>query len=178
MTGCSLKSQVCKSALHPRECTGCHICRMTHEEMRMGQEANCFDKGVVYNLTCNYCGENYVGETGRSLAERLQDHLQDPTSSAFQHAQQCKERKADEEPSWSVGIVARCGHYVKRLCMEALTVKELLPPINKEGGVMELHFDAVEEMKEREKKRADSRLRHPGGQRVGTCHPHCADTAQ
>ena len=30
--------------------------------------------GVVYQCACEVCGESYVGETGRSLGERIAEH--------------------------------------------------------------------------------------------------------
>ena len=30
--------------------------------------------GVVYETECQVCGERYIGETGRSLGERVEEH--------------------------------------------------------------------------------------------------------
>jgi sulfur relay (sulfurtransferase) complex TusBCD TusD component (DsrE family) len=39
--------------------------------------ANCNSKNVIYLITCNTCQMQYVGETGRALKERLNNHRSD-----------------------------------------------------------------------------------------------------
>lgn len=36
---------------------------------------NCKSINIVYLITCKKCGKQYVGQTGRSLADRINDHL-------------------------------------------------------------------------------------------------------
>ena len=41
----------------------------------------CTDRNVVYGLLCNLCDKTiYVGETERSLKERIEEHLRDVRS--------------------------------------------------------------------------------------------------
>ena len=49
--------------------------------------------GVIYECACDVCGEKYVGETGRSLGERMEEHVKsveksDQKSALSQHQEQ------------------------------------------------------------------------------------------
>ncbi len=37
----------------------------------------CTTKGIIYCVTCLRCGDLYIGETGRMLADRFREHLAD-----------------------------------------------------------------------------------------------------
>ncbi|VDO77488.1 unnamed protein product [Heligmosomoides polygyrus] len=43
--------------------------------MLWGKEGDCTVSGVVYLISCQACGEEYIGETGRSLHVRIKEHL-------------------------------------------------------------------------------------------------------
>jgi len=45
-----------------------------HKEFKMYDAMSCRSTNMVYLITCNQCQIQYVGETGRSLRERLADH--------------------------------------------------------------------------------------------------------
>lgn len=32
---------------------------------------NCKSKNIIYCMTCDGCGENYIGQTGTKLADRM-----------------------------------------------------------------------------------------------------------
>ena len=52
--------------------------------------------GVVYDITCNGCGEHGIGETSRALGKRLGEHPQKQTASAaWEH-----QPKAQHEIYW------------------------------------------------------------------------------
>lgn len=42
----------------------------------MTGQYNCSTKGLIYLTTCSHCKKQYVGQTGRTLRERLKEHLQ------------------------------------------------------------------------------------------------------
>ena len=51
----------------------CKTCGVRTEE-----EPNCTERNVIYGLTCTLCKKIvYVGETGRELRERIEEHLRD-----------------------------------------------------------------------------------------------------
>ena len=44
--------------------------------------------GVVYDITCNDCGEHYIGETARTLEKRLGEHQKQTTYAIQEHQSQ------------------------------------------------------------------------------------------
>jgi hypothetical protein len=94
----SLQQVVCRKAVrqpaNPRNCncckqctsTKCKACNYITEGARFYSSVNnrcftvrgtlsCSSKNVVYLITCRKCKQQYVGETGRTLGERIIDHL-------------------------------------------------------------------------------------------------------
>jgi len=70
--------------------------------------------GVVNDITCNDCGEHYVGETARTLEKRLGEHQKQTTSAIWEHQSQ-----ANHEIDWegvkildkeSVDVKRKGGH--------------------------------------------------------------------
>ena len=89
LQGRSLKDRLIRSALTPKTCP-------VHEEFQRQQNATkrsrgkprddcisclagldpskCSQLNTVYALHCSFCGEEYIGETRRSVRKRLGDH--------------------------------------------------------------------------------------------------------
>ena len=64
-----------------------------HTKLR-GQVVHAKDKllkekasGVVYQIPCKNCNQVYIGETGRTLATRLQEHKDDVRKNAKNNSQ-------------------------------------------------------------------------------------------
>ncbi len=77
----SLRHSKCQS-------NGCRYCpkfdsveqinsHITKRKYTWIQKVDCKSNNLVYLLTCNVCGQQYVGETKRTLGERLSEHLRD-----------------------------------------------------------------------------------------------------
>ena len=49
----------------------------------------------IYDITCNDCGEHYIGETARTLEKRLGEHQKQTTSAIREHQSQ-----ANHEIDW------------------------------------------------------------------------------
>ena len=43
-------------------------------EWKITKRVNCDTKNIVYMISCSECKERYIGETRRSLKDRLSDH--------------------------------------------------------------------------------------------------------
>ena len=51
----------------------CRVCAV-----QVGPDSMCSERDVIYGLICTECGKVvYVGETGRQLKERVEEHLRD-----------------------------------------------------------------------------------------------------
>ena len=64
----------------------CKTCPFIHNVEKMsGPERSikitdhftCTSANVIYCITCTYCKKLYIGETGRRLGDRFQEHLRD-----------------------------------------------------------------------------------------------------
>ena len=73
LPGIKLKDVFCSSRPHDkRQCTinSCQICpKITTERV------DCSKICPIYRITCNLCRQFYVGESSRSLHDRLGEHL-------------------------------------------------------------------------------------------------------
>ncbi|EYB96818.1 hypothetical protein Y032_0146g2522 [Ancylostoma ceylanicum] len=66
----NLNTQLVRNRLYDRLCVtpNCVICPF-------GKDWDCMVSGVVYLITCQSCGDQYIGETGRPLCIRIKEHL-------------------------------------------------------------------------------------------------------
>ena len=84
--------------------------------------------GVVYDITCNDCGEHYIGETARTLEKRLGEHQKQTTSAIWEHQSQ-----ANHEIDWEgVKILDKESVDVKRKIKEAIHIRR--PTLNRDRG--------------------------------------------
>jgi len=72
----------CNHELHPEPVTHTQqdtsfISSVTGEEHVIRKHLDCQSTNVIYLITCTECQQQYVGETGRSLETRLQEHCAD-----------------------------------------------------------------------------------------------------
>ena len=68
--GDNIKRQLVRNRLYDRSCitASCVICPN-------GRSGDCAQRGVVYQLQCLACRAVYIGETGRVLSVRINEHL-------------------------------------------------------------------------------------------------------
>ena len=66
----NIKKRLVRNRLYDRYCVAnpCVVCPF-------GRIGDCAKVGVVYQLECLSCGATYIGETGRTLAIRVKEHL-------------------------------------------------------------------------------------------------------
>jgi hypothetical protein len=55
--------------------SGQTICSLTKEIFETKYNVNCQSSNLIYGIICKKCGQHYVGQTKRKLAERLYEHL-------------------------------------------------------------------------------------------------------
>ena len=66
----NLRRQLVRNRMYDRLCAteGCIICPN-------GRDGDCMSSGTIYLISCNTCGHEYIGETGRPLYIRIKEHL-------------------------------------------------------------------------------------------------------
>ena len=87
--------------------------------------------GVIYSYKCEYitCGEEYIGETSRSLGERYKEHLKGP-SPIHVHIQQT----GHNTTSNNFNIIVREDRDLARTINEAIYIRVNNPTLNRNVG--------------------------------------------
>ncbi len=68
---CNKPCGICPYVLESKEL----ISKTTKEKFIMTGTFNCTSKGIIYLTTCSKCLQQYVGQTGRRLSDRIREHL-------------------------------------------------------------------------------------------------------
>ena len=95
---------------------------------------------IVYYNECpvEQCNENYIGETGRRISERIIDHTgRDLKSYVYKHCIETGHRSPDINDFKIIGSNFRKNVF-KRKIAEALLIKQLKPTLNKQEKSIEL----------------------------------------
>ena len=64
----------CKACAYIIECTS-FTSTYNNRRFKLHNRFSCASTNIVYLVTCNKCNMQYVGETGRSLRDRVTDHV-------------------------------------------------------------------------------------------------------
>jgi hypothetical protein len=84
----------------------------------------CFQKNVIYKLTCPICHKTYIGSTIRPLHIRVKEHLTRHISSVFTHLKQCSSNIIHTE------IITHERDQNNIRLREALLIKKYQPEMN------------------------------------------------
>ena len=68
---CNKPCSICPYVLQSKEFISTH----TKEKFKMTDTFTCSTKGIIYLTTCSKCLQQYVGQTGRKLSDRIKEHL-------------------------------------------------------------------------------------------------------
>ena len=133
----------------------------------------CKQREVIYQVTCSECEERYIGETARSLGERIQEHVKEKSSAVNEHMQKKHEGRFQRI---RVRILNRCpGDAMLRQVMESTYIKELQPEMNRKEEWTDKHRG----FKTRQREPVTMGLTAPAHRRVpgGAAH-HTSRTQQ
>jgi predicted GIY-YIG superfamily endonuclease len=91
----------------------------------------CYKSMVVYQAECNNCLKKYIGSTKKFLHLRVQEHFNHRDSNIYKHQSTCK-------GSWSFSIKCSSRALQDLRWMEAITIKQIRPELNKKEDMMSL----------------------------------------
>ena len=115
---------------------GCHVFHKPTNSLR-SQLTKVKDRtdplkkcGVVYQVDCPDCTEDYIGETARVLSTRLDEHQKRPNSAVFEHLQTTGHNFQPHDTK----VLATEPNLVKRKIKEAIEIKQRRPSLNRDMG--------------------------------------------
>ena len=100
-------------------------------------------RDVVYKIPCAACSSSYIGQTGRKLSQRLDEHRRafrqaDFNSSALaEHAWTC-----DHAVDWSnVKVLSNPRDYTTRMLEEAVFIRQTRDNLNRDCGSLPAEYE-------------------------------------
>ena len=94
-------------------------------------------KGSVYEVPCGSCNKVYIGETGRSLKERLKEHKYAVKTGNMRNGIAAHARKTQHPVDWtSARITASEQNLKKRKVLEAIHIREQPNNTNLDCGLV------------------------------------------
>ena len=130
--GNTLKKQLVRSRLKPMPCPSgnrrCHSCHA-------GLENKCATKNVVCELTCEHCGEKYIGETSRPARLRYNEHRRNGMNRERDtpfgaHASQKHPDLSPNDIHVTANILRVCRDEADRRITESICIRDARPKIN------------------------------------------------
>ena len=81
-------------------------------------------KGCVYKIPCNKCNKFYIGQTSKSLQQRLEQHKKSVRYAQENNAVFCHVRDHNHSINWSeTKKLARSNSFVERNIIESSLIK-------------------------------------------------------
>ena len=131
--GKKLRELFCSSRPHDQQgCTlsNCKICP------KMVNDRDCSIACPIYHITCNLCGESYVGESCRTLHDRMSEHLRfasNPSSASYKDeafAVHYRESHPGMKPDLNFELLETERNTVMRKIKESMYIFDKNPSIN------------------------------------------------
>lgn len=92
--------------------------------------------GVVYQVNCASCEATYVGESGRQLKTRIEEHRKSVRTGSLSSAISEHVQEYDHRINWeSVNIIDRDDRFIPRKIREAIQIKRTSPFMNRDVGL-------------------------------------------
>ena len=87
--------------------------------------------GVVYEVTCKNCMKKYIGETGRPLEKRLEEHRKLTSSAIHEHTS-----STGHIMDWkNVKVLASEQNEIRRKVKESIWIRKKKPDLNRDAGL-------------------------------------------
>ncbi len=110
---------------------------LVHPKDKMKPEEQC---GIVYETECQVCGDIYIGETGRSLGERVEEHeksvvKKDQKSALSQHQEKTGHVPFIPPLMQKIKIIEKESRERHRKVLEAINIRTKGAKLNRNDGV-------------------------------------------
>uniref|UniRef100_A0A0K0CVJ9 GIY-YIG domain-containing protein n=1 Tax=Angiostrongylus cantonensis TaxID=6313 RepID=A0A0K0CVJ9_ANGCA len=134
----TLRRQLGRNRLNDRlsETENCVICPF-------GKDGDCMSSGAIYLISCGICGDEYIGETGKSLCIRIKEHL-DGKRKAGQGTPLGTHRiqkHSGDDFDTKVAILARDTKTPTRKLLESFWINAKNPKMNSRKEYLEITHD-------------------------------------
>ena len=87
--------------------------------------------GIVYDIRCGTCDQHYIGETGRPMNKRMDEHRKLNNSAVFEHCSQ-----TGHSIDWpATRVLDKEPHEYKRKVKEAIKIRQQQPALNRDAGL-------------------------------------------
>ena len=86
--------------------------------------------GIIYELPCQQCDVNYIGESGRSLKIRLHEHQTQRSSAFYEHSSETGHNIHKDK----IKIITKEDYTYRRKIKEAVEIRTLNPALNRDDG--------------------------------------------
>ena len=136
--GMKLKDIFCSSRPHDKQkciAGNCKICP------NLPDGCDCTVQCPIYRIMCEICGERYIGESCRSMNERLSEHLRyasNPTAPSYKEeafAVHYSQRHLGVDPRLNFELLRTESNTVLRKIYEAYYIYNQKPEINDKSEV-------------------------------------------
>ena len=87
--------------------------------------------GVIYQVQCEDCKNDYVGETARQLDTRIKEHMTRTSSAIYEHCEQTGHKIKPENTK----VITSEDNLWKRKVKEAIEIKQRRPSLNRDEGL-------------------------------------------
>ena len=129
--GNTIRSQLVRSALKPVPCPGgarCHACAA-------GLKGRCHSTGAIYELTCTLCKKTYIGESGRMIRLRYNEHFRDAKNQRRdspwgEHFLNDHQNYQPDPKSITAKILRVCNSERDRKIAESMYIRDRHPALN------------------------------------------------
>ena len=136
----NIRRQLVRNRLYDRACTSrnCVICPN-------GKVGDCAKSGVVYQIECRTCHAIYIGETGRSLSVRINEHLASKRRQSLitPLGKHRKEDHGGNDFDIRCTILALESEISARKALEALWIFARAPRLNSRNEQMSITSDLM-----------------------------------
>ena len=93
--------------------------------------------GTIYHIKCSNCNGDYIGESGRSLGKRIEEHQKSVAKQTLHSALSEHSMKTNHSIDWDgVKVLQRETAVIPRKICEAIQIKRKTPSLNRDGGYM------------------------------------------